>query len=89
MRGAAAIVTASSCPYTVALRLSQPDATLVLSLRLMLGTSMVSGVLFTVQGAALRQVLRGAGETAGRLAVANTMGSMIGALRCTCTGRWP
>jgi spermidine synthase len=60
--------------------ISQPDATLVLSLRLMLATSLVSGVLFTLQGAALRHELPGAGETAGHLTLANTLGSMTGAL---------
>jgi spermidine synthase len=60
--------------------ISQPDATLVLSLRLMLATSLISGVLFTLAGAALRHELHGAGETAGRLTLANTLGSMTGAL---------
>ena len=64
----------------VAFFISQPDATLVLSLRLMLATSVASGVLFTLQGAALRHELSGAGETAGHLTLANTLGSMTGAL---------
>jgi spermidine synthase len=60
--------------------IAQPGATAVLSLRLMLATSMVSGILFTLQGAALRRELPGAGETAGQLTLANTLGAMIGAL---------
>ena len=63
-----------------AFSISQPDATLVLSLRLMAATSLVSGVLFTLQGAALRHELPGAGETAGRLTLVNTLGAMTGAL---------
>jgi spermidine synthase len=60
--------------------ISQPDATLALSLRLMLATSLVSGMLFTLQGAALRRELPGEGETAGQLTLANTIGAMTGAL---------
>ena len=60
--------------------ISQPDATLVLAVRLMLATSLASGVLFTLQGAALRHELPGAGETAGRLTLVNTLGAMTGAL---------
>jgi len=63
-----------------AFSISQPDTTLLLSIRLMLPTSLVSGVLFTLQGAALRQQLPGAGETAGRLTLANTLGGLTGAL---------
>ena len=60
--------------------ISQPGATLALSLRLMLAPSLASGVLFPLVGAALRYELRGAGEAAGWLALANTIGSTIGAL---------
>jgi spermidine synthase len=85
---AAAAVLATSASYALfspfyrgaAFFISQPDATLVLSLRLMLATSLLSGVLFTFQGAALRAELRGAGETAGHLTLANTLGAVTGAL---------
>lgn len=60
--------------------IDQPDATLALSLRLMLATSVLSGVIYTLAGAALRHELSGAGETAGHLTLANTLGSMAGAL---------
>jgi predicted membrane-bound spermidine synthase len=60
--------------------ISRPDATLALSLRLMLPASLVSGALFTLQGAALRQHFPGAAETAGRLLLANTLGAVGGAL---------
>jgi predicted membrane-bound spermidine synthase len=60
--------------------ISQPDATLVLSLRLMLATSLVSGFLYTLEGAALRNQLPGAAETAGHLTLANTLGCLTGAL---------
>ena len=63
-----------------AFSISQPDATLVLALRLMAATSFASGALFTLQGAALRHELPGAGETAGRLTLVNTLGAMTGAL---------
>ncbi len=83
---AATLVTTSSyelfSPWYrgAAFFISQPDATMVVSLRLMLASSLVSGVLFTFQGAALRRELPGAGETAGHLTLANTLGSMTGAL---------
>src|SRR4029434_5995462 len=75
---ATAISYAAFSPWYrgVAFFISQPDATLVLSWRLMLATALVSGVLFTLQGAALRHLSRGAGETAGRLTLANTLGAM-------------
>lgn len=63
-----------------AFSISQPDVTLVLSLRLMLATSLISGALFTIQGAALRHELPGSRETAGYLTLANTLGAMFGAL---------
>lgn len=59
--------------------ISRPDATVVLSLRLMLPASLLSGAIFTLLGAALRQHFTGAAETAGRLLVANTLGAMAGA----------
>jgi spermidine synthase len=60
--------------------ISQPDATLALSLRLMFPAALVSGALFTLQGAALRRHLAGAAETTGRLVLANTLGAVSGAL---------
>ncbi|HEX2658382.1 MAG TPA: fused MFS/spermidine synthase [Polyangia bacterium] len=59
---------------------AQPGATLVLSLRLMLVPALASGILFTLQGAALRARLGDAGRTAGSLTMANTLGAMAGAL---------
>jgi spermidine synthase len=84
--GAAAIATTLTYAFFspwyrgAAFFISQPDATLVLSLRLMLATSLASGALFTLQGAALRHLLPGSGETAGVLTLANTLGAMVGAL---------
>ena len=84
--GAAALATTAGYArfspwyHGAAFFISQPTATLVLSLRLMLATSVVSGGLFTLQGAALRRHVPGAGETAGQLTLANTLGAMIGAL---------
>jgi len=84
--GAAALATivgyAAFSPWYrgAAFFIAQPDATLALSLRLMLATSVLSGVIYTFAGAALRQELSGAGETAGHLTLANTVGSMAGAL---------
>lgn len=60
--------------------ISRPDATLLLSLRLMLPASLASGAIFTLQGAALRQHFAGAAETTGRLLVANTLGAVAGAV---------
>ncbi len=51
-----------------------------LLLRLMLPTSLLSGVLFTLLGAAQRQECGEAAEAAGKLTLANTLGAMIGAL---------
>ena len=84
--GAAALATiagyAAFSPWYrgAAFFIDQPDATLALSLRLMLATSVLSGVIYTLAGAALRHELSGAGETAGHLTLANTIGSMAGAL---------
>jgi spermidine synthase len=51
-----------------------------LFLRLMLPTSILSGVLFTLLGAAQRQECGEAAEAAGKLTFANTLGAMVGAL---------
>jgi spermidine synthase len=56
------------------------DATAVLSLRLMLPTALVSGALFTLQGAALRAQSPGAVQATGSLTLANTLGAMVGAV---------
>ena len=55
-------------------------AALLLSLRLMLPTAFLSGVLFTMLGAAQRNECGGAAETTGKLTLANTLGAMFGAL---------
>jgi spermidine synthase len=51
-----------------------------LFLRLMLPTSLLSGVLFTLLGAAQRQECGEAAEAAGKLTFANTLGAMVGSL---------
>lgn len=51
-----------------------------LFVRLMLPTSILSGVLFTLLGAAQHQECSEAAEAAGRLTLANTLGAMVGAL---------
>jgi spermidine synthase len=53
---------------------------LSLFLRLMLPTALLSGVLFTLLGAAERQECGEAAEAAGKLTLANTLGAMAGAL---------
>ncbi len=51
-----------------------------LFLRLMLPTSVLSGVLFTLLGAAQRHECGEAAEAVGKLTLANTLGAMVGAL---------
>ena len=53
---------------------------LSLFLRLMLPTSVLSGLLFTLLGAAQREACGEAAEAAGKLTLANTVGAMSGAL---------
>ena len=53
---------------------------LVVALRLMLPTSLVSGVLFVLIGALLEAELRAGSRAAGLLTLANTLGAMAGAL---------
>lgn len=53
--------------------------TLWLSLVLMLPASLLSGMLFTLQGAALREELSSDAAAAGWLTFANTLGAMLGA----------
>ncbi len=60
--------------------ISQPLATLALSVRLMLAPALLSGALFTLQAAALRRHLAGAAETTGHAVLANTLGAVAGAL---------
>lgn len=50
------------------------------ALRLMLPTSLLSGLLFTLLGQALRGRLEGESRPAGLLTLANTLGAMLGAL---------
>ena len=59
---------------------SNTPAALWLFLRLMLPTSLLSGVLFTLLGAALRQKSRDEAEAAGKLILANTLGAAVGSL---------
>ena len=55
-------------------------AALLLSLRLMLPTALLSGVLFALLGAAQRDECGEEAEATGRLTLANTLGAMSGAL---------
>jgi spermidine synthase len=55
-------------------------AAFLLFLRLMLPTSVLSGVLFTLLGAAQRQECGEAAEATGKITLANTLGAMVGAL---------
>lgn len=50
------------------------------SLQLMFPVSLLSGILFTVLGMALKEELPGEARTAGTLTLANTTGAMLGAL---------
>ena len=59
--------------------LGEAGRTLWLALVLMLPTSLVSGVLFTLLGAAVREELPGDAEAAGWLTLANTLGAALGA----------
>lgn len=55
-------------------------AAFVLFVRLMAPTAVLSGMLFTLLGAAQRERCATASETAGKLTLANTLGAMVGAL---------
>ena len=57
----------------------EASRTLWLSVRLILPTSLVSGVLFTLLGAALRAEVDGDAAAAGWLTLANTLGAALGA----------
>jgi hypothetical protein len=59
--------------------LGDRSLTLVLSAWLMLPTSLVSGVMFTLLGQALRREMRGDAEATGWLTLANTVGAALGA----------
>ena len=60
--------------------ITQPGAILRVSLPLMLPVSFISGVFFTLAGAALRSGLDSDIETAGVLTLVNTIGAAIGSL---------
>ena len=60
--------------------LVEPMSVLALSLRLMLPTSLLSGALFTLMGAAVKAEGRGATSAAGAIAFSNTTGAMLGPL---------
>jgi spermidine synthase len=60
--------------------ITEPGAILRVSLPLMLPVSCISGVLFTLVGAALRTRLDSEVETAGMLTLVNTIGAAIGSL---------
>jgi spermidine synthase len=64
----------------VAYTTSNTAAAFFLFLRLMLPTSFLSGVLFTLLGAAQRQECGEAAEAVGKITLANTLGAMAGAL---------
>ena len=59
--------------------LGEIGRTLWLSLVLMLPTSLISGLLFTLLGAAVREELPGDAQAAGWLTLANTVGATLGA----------
>ena len=59
---------------------SNSAAAFTLFLRLMLPTSLLSGVLFTLLGAAQHQEFGEAATSAGQLTFANTLGAMVGPL---------
>ena len=60
--------------------ITQPAAILRISLPLMLPVSFVSGMFFTIAGAALRSGLASEIETAGLLTLVNTVGAAIGSI---------
>ena len=66
--------------YATTPSLVEPMSVLALSLRLMLPTSVLSGALFTLMGAAVKAEGRGATSAAGALAFSNTTGAMLGPL---------
>jgi predicted membrane-bound spermidine synthase len=78
--GAAALVGYAAFAPGASYTTGNTLAALGLFLRLMLPTSLLSGVLFTLLGAALRQECRESAEATGKLTFANTMGAMVGAL---------
>jgi len=60
--------------------ITQPDAILRVSLRLMFPVSFISGVFFPLVGAALRTGLLSEIATAGTLTLVNTIGAAVGSL---------
>jgi predicted membrane-bound spermidine synthase len=80
--GLAAILTyAAHDPSRIPAALAGGEAsrTLWLSVHLILPTSLVSGVLFTLLGSALRSEVDGDAAAAGWLTLANTLGAALGA----------
>jgi predicted membrane-bound spermidine synthase len=61
----------------------KPETVLLLALSLMLPTSLLSGALFTLMGAAVKAEGGGAARAAGALAFSNTTGAMLGPLTGT------
>lgn len=61
----------------------EPGTVLLLALSLMLPTSLLSGALFTLMGAAVKAEGGGAARAAGALAFFNTTGAMLGPLAGT------
>lgn len=67
-------------PENVAYITGDTAGALSLFLRLMLPTALLSGVLFTLLGAAHREQCGEATEAAGQLTLANTLGAMLGSV---------
>jgi spermidine synthase len=61
-------------------RAAEWSSMVFLCLRLFLPVSVVSGILFTLQGAAIKEAIPDTIRAAGWLTLANTVGSMVGAL---------
>jgi len=83
LAGTLTVWTYAASPESLAPRGPAPIATLgqlaLPALALMLPTCVVSGLLFTFLGAALRARGCAAGEASGKLALANTLGAALGA----------
>jgi len=79
LAGVATVTTYAGFEPAHAAMAGEAGRTLWLSLVLMLPTSLVSGVLFTLLGAAVRDELRGDAAAAGWLTLANTVGATLGA----------
>jgi spermidine synthase len=66
--------------YAAVSSIVDPRSVVALSLHLMLPTSLLSGALFTLMGAAVKAEGRGATSAAGAVAFSNTTGAMLGPL---------